>query len=499
MLNRDWASRFREPSWLHQGREFEEHRDAVARALHWTPRTGKSKAMVDLACYLYETGAIDAVLIAAPNNVHANWERHQIHRHTWDGVRSAAMTWSSSERRQDPGAFEERFRLLMAHRGLAWFAVNAEGFALKEQQSYVKAFLKRRRVLLITDEVHEWRRPMSKRSVFLRAVAKRAVRRRNLSGTMVDNSPLHAWAQYELLQPGALGFDEYGKFEKHFGVFETQQIWYKNRDGGRRQRSVPVLTGYQRQEELRAAMAAWTSYVHRDEVPDMPPLVPCRTEFELTPPQRRVYNDLVRGAIVRLDGGEYMGEAEGATLVTRLQQVASGFAVDEDGEVRDLVPAADNPRLQALREELALIGRKALVYCRYREDVVRVMAACREWGYDPRDYYGATPPRARPLNQAEFNSDPAVGPFVCNHRAMGQGLEFWGTDIVWYSHTHGDLIGRRQGDERCTQVGGSSVGVCDVVARGTVDEKMMQDLEDKVDVTDFLVGDGLRRYLDLLP
>lgn len=498
-MTTNWQARFREPAWLHQGREFEEHRDAVARALHWTPRTGKSKAMVDLACYLHETGRIDGVLIAAPNNVHANWQRHQIFRHTWKGVHSAAMTWSSAERRLDPKGFEARFKQLLAHRGLAWFALNAEGFALKEQQSYVKGFMKRRRVLLITDEVHEWRRPMSKRSVFLRNVVKLAVVRRNLSGTMIDNSPFHAWAQYELLQPGALGFDEYGKFEQHFGVWEQQQVWFKNKQGGRRQRSVPVCTGYRNQEELRAAMARWTSYVHRDEVPDMPDLVPCRTEFELTPGQRRVYNDLVKGAIVKLDGGEYLAEAEGAVLITRLQQVASGFAVDEDGEVRDLVPPKDNPRLLALQTELALTGRKTLIYCRYREDVVRVMAACREWGYKPVDYYGGTSDKARALHQASFNSDPSVGPFVANHKACGQGLEFWGTDIIWYSHTHGDLIGRRQGDERCTQVGGSAVGVCDVVALGTVDEKMMRDLEDKVDVTDFLVGEGLRRYLELIP
>jgi hypothetical protein len=491
----DWASRFREPAWPHQVEEFEAHRDAKVRALHWQPRTGKSKAMVDLACYLYEQGKIDAVLVLAPMNVHANWQRNQIFRHTWEGVDSRAFTWSSTDRRTDPKAYDRAFGGLLAHEGLAWFAVNAEATTLAVAKPFLSAFVRRRRILLVVDETHEWRRPSSKRSSYARGLARKVAYVRCLSGTMVDNSPFHAWAQYELLAPAALGYKDYGDFERHFGIWEKRQIKVK----GGRTRLVPACTGYRNQDELRERMARWTSYVHRCDVPGLPPLVNSRTEFELTAAQRRVYNDLVKGAIVKLDNGEYMGEAEGAVLITRLQQAASGFAVDEDGAVVDLVKDEENPRLLALEAELALVGRKTVIYCRYREDVVRVMAACRRWGYKPVDYYGGTPKALRGDHERLFQEDESVGPLVGNVKACGAGLEFSrGTDIIWYSHTHGDLIGRRQGDERCTKVGGESVGVCDFIALGTVDERMIRDQEEKIDVTEYLTGDGLRRYLELL-
>src|SRR3546814_4524206 len=79
-----------------------------------------------------------------------------------------------------------------------------------------------------SDLTHEWRRPSSKRSQYLRnQVAPKALFRRNLSGTMIDNSPFHAFAQYELLGKGLLGFETYGEFEKFFGEWEKQEIYMK--------------------------------------------------------------------------------------------------------------------------------------------------------------------------------------------------------------------------------------------------------------------------------
>lgn len=488
----DWAAELRHPNWAHQAQEFETYRDSAARALHWQMRTGKTKAMIDLACYLYRTGKIDGVLIAAPNNVHANWPRKELPKHHWLTVPYVAMTWSSEDSKRVQYDFDFT-RAVNDKSKMFWFAVNAEAMAQPRAKEYIKAFCKRRRFLLITDETHDWRRASSKRSTFLRnTVARKAVARRNLSGTMVENSPFHAYAQFEILEKGALGFTTVGDFEQFFGVWEKDTIYI-----GGRAREIPKCTGYRNQDILRERMAQWTSYVYRDQVDDMPDLVEGTLEFELTGQQKRVYNELARGGLVKLDSGEYLGEAEGGVLITRLQQVASGWIVDEDGEVHSLMPVEENPRLQALRSELALAGHKTVIWCRYREDVVRVRDACKSWGYKPVDYYGGTPKKLRPVHEDRFQRDPTCGPMVANAQTCGQGLDFSaGGHMVYYSHTHGDLIGRKQSAERCTVKGGRSIGVTDLVARGTVDEKILADQDRKVQTTEYLTGDGLRRYLE---
>lgn len=490
----DWAREFMHPNWRHQDREFELHRDARARALHWQMRTGKTKAMVDLACYLYSQGRIDGVLVLGPNNVHANWMRREIPEHHWLGIPFSAMAWNTEAAKQAP--FDQAFGELLHRKvGLSWYAVNVEATVLKQQMAYIRAFMRRRRFLLIVDETHEWRRPGSKRSQFVRnVVAPKAVAIRNLSGTMVDNNPFHAYSQYEILKKGALGFTKYGDFEKRYGVFEMDEIYV-----GGKPRTVPVLKEFRHLDELRASMVEWTSYVYRDECDDLPELVAGLGEFELAGQQKRVYNDLARGALVKLDTGDDLQVDGEHGVITKLQTIRSGFVKDMDGEVHWLVDDDHNPAFQEVLEQVRRTDGKVIVWCRYRLEIEALMRLFKRHGILMLDYYGGTKKADRPRNEDRFRSDPKVKGIIAQPKACGQGLDFSaGEHIIWFSHTHGDLIGRRQADERCTKMGGRKIAVTDMVGRGTVDHKILADQDSKVVRTDFLTGDGLRELLRMV-
>lgn len=487
----DWQAELIHPNWKHQDREFELHRDAVARALHWQMRTGKTKAMVDLACYLYSQGRIDGVLILAPNNVHANWIRREIPEHHWLGIPFSAMAWNTEAAKQAP--FDQAFGELLHRRtGLAWYAVNAEATVMQTQLPYIRAFMRRKRFMLVVDEVHEWRRPGSKRSQFVRnKVAPKAVVRRNLSGTMVDNNPLHAYAQYAILKKsGALGFDSYGDFEKHYGIFEHDEIYV-----GGKPRTVPKLVGFRHQDELRERMVGWTSYVYRDQCDDLPELVPGVGSFEMTGQQRRVYNDLARNAMVRLDDGELLDVDGTQGVITKLQTIRSGFVKDAEGEVHWLVPHDQNPAFNELLETIRRTEGKVIVWCRYRLEIETLMQVLKKARISAVHYYGGTKQADRIKHEERFRSDPTLKVMVAQPKACGQGLDFSaGEHIIWFSHTHGDLIGRRQADERCTKMGGRKIAVTDMVG-APVDERVLADQETKVGLTDYLTGEGLRSYL----
>lgn len=454
-------------------------------------RTGKSKAMVDLACYLYSEGRIDGVLVLAPNNVHANWTRREVPEHTWINVPFRCMAWSTASAKQ--AQYDVDFGGLLAYKGLAWYAVNVEATVLKQQMPFIKAFMRRRRFLLIVDETHEWRRPGSKRSAFVRnQAARKAVAVRCLSGTMVDNNPMHAWAQYEILQKGALGFDTYKAYEQRYGIYEDKEIFVS---GGSR-RTVKVLSGFRNLEEHRARMVEWTSYVYRDECDDLPDLVPGISEFELVGQQKRLYNELAAGTLLALDNGQPIDVDPDKGVITKLQSIRSGFIRDQFGDVHWLLEDDENPAFLALLEEVQRTDGKAIIWCRFRPEIERVRAFLKRKGHISLDYYGGTKPKDRVRNEERFRSDPTVKCMVAQPKACGQGLDFSaGVAIIWFSHVHGDLIGRRQADERCTKMGGRKIAVTDMVGRGTVDTKILDDQDRKVQVTDFLTGEGLREYL----
>lgn len=490
----DWCSRFRMPAWEHQLREWE-HRDDKARMLRWQMRTGKTKAMIDLACYLHEKGEIDGVIVAGPNNVHLNWARKEVPKHVWEGVRYRSIAWDTTKSRNVSwGKWFDNF--CEPTGALDFFMVNFEAF---NQKRFLKEFLEKftkshKRYLLIIDETHDVRGPKSARSKELRRLRTRAKYRRGLSGTITDNSPLHAWSQYECLLEAALGFIKYEDFENHFAVKELQYIF---RAGNR----VPVMqiTGYQNLDELTAAMAKMTSVVLREECDDMPDLIREECRFEMRPEQKKVYNDLVRKAVARLDSGEVIPVKEGGALKNQLQQIASGWYVDEEGDVVEVVKDDQNPRLQALLSQLALTGPKTVVFCRYREDIVRVMRACKAAGFLPVDYYGGTAKKQRATNEDRFMNDERFGPLIGQPQACGQGLDFSiADDIVWYSHLDGDLIKRKQADERATQKGGGRVFITDLIADGSGDDQLLLDMVEKHELSEEVSGEGLRRYLQLV-
>jgi SNF2 family DNA or RNA helicase len=491
----DWSLEIIRRNWKHQQREFDQHKDAAERALHWQMRTGKTKAMIDLACYRYSKGEIDGVLILAPNNVHGNWVRREIPEHHWLFPHKA-MAWNTAMAKL--ASYDQEFKQLLTFQGLAWYAVNVEATSLAAQKPYLTAFCKRRRFMLIVDETHEWRRPGSKRSRQVRTnIAKKAVLRRNLSGTMIDNNPLHAWAQYEILKPGALGFDTFGDFERHYGVYEDVDIYVK----GGRQRTIKKLVDFRNMEELRAKMAEWTTYVYRDECDDMPDLVPGVAEFELTQEQKRVYNDLVDGMLLSLASGEELDVDPETGVIAKQQMIRSGFIKDLNGDVHWLVPPKENPAFQTVLDLVNATDGKCIVWCRLRAEIEALMKFFRQdSGIIALDYYGGTKTHLRARHEDRFRDDPTVKVLVAQPKACGQGLDFSaGSHIIWFSHIHGDLIGRRQADERCTKKGGRKIAVTDMVGLGTVDEKILDDQKVKELRTDFLTGSGLREYLRIVP
>lgn len=481
---------FRMPPMAHQWREFIEHKDDDARALLWTMRTGKTKSTLDLACYRHKKGDITGVLVLAPNGVHVNWCRRQLPIHMWEGLEYVAHAWQASEAHK-PGPAASLDRCLQYRGdGLAVLAVNSESIIHDKPAALIKKFLKRHegKVMLVVDESHDFRSPGSKRTKRARALKRYCRVRRILTGTSVSNSPLAAYSQFELLDDHALGFDTFSDFEGHYAYYVQERT-----KGGR---SYDRLDHYRNLDDLQERMARWASVVLREDVDDMPDLV--MDERTVTLPERLMdaYRTLVKEMILELEDGGEVEAVDGGARLVKLQQMLGGFVVDVDGQVRELVADEDNPRLQAMLDEVRSSDRKVIVWCKYREDIRRVVRALAKEGIRCVEYHGAVHSQAKRQQAIDaFNGDPGVRVFVGQPKAGGQGLDLSAADLIlWYSHTF-DLIERDQANERATQIGGKTVTIKDFVTPGTVDEYILSNLSEKRSVSESLAGRGLRDRL----
>lgn len=482
---------FKTKPFEHQIREFEAHAEAPARAMAWTMRTGKSKATIDRACHLYKAGKIDGLLVFAPNGVHANWVERELPAHKWDGVPVTALVWRSTVSgllRRAPSALAHEFWDQLAavknSRRLMALAINSESMARKDVRKAVAAFLKHRRVFVVFDESDDFGTPGTIRTKMARALARRCAFRAILSGTIVTGSPLAAFSQYELLEPGALGFERFSDFKAHFAEYAQE----KTRGG----RPYPKLIGYKNQDELRERMARFTSVVLREDCADMPDLVCEVRKIKPSPEQLEVYRELHRDFVVDIDA-ERVNVGARAPRFAKLQQVFSGFVIDEDGRVRKI--PGENPRLEALSEEVFLAPDKVIIWCQFQADIDLVRSRLLTDGHKVVEYHGRVSDKAKSQALISFRENRDVKALVGHARSGGRGVDMSvASKIIWYSHTFSARL-RQQAMERATKIGGRNIHVLDFEAPGP-DAYIRETILKRIDIADDIAGRGMREFLE---
>ncbi|QIW86585.1 putative helicase [Achromobacter phage AMA2] len=484
--------------YKHQAREFE-FRNEPSRALLWQMRTGKTKAMIDMAFALFVDDKIDQVLVLAPNGVHLNWQIKQLPMHAWKSMPFEVCSWVSSESRK-PLYLRKLNDLVLNPKGTArnslrWYCMNSESCWRDRPKKSISMFLgqAKKGTLLIVDESDDFRKISSKRTKLAVQLRDHVQYRRILTGSFTDNAPLAAYSQLEILKKHALGFTKYSDFEAHFATYKNAAVY--DRQGNARR--VRVIDEYRNQTELKQLVAQYASVVLREECDDMPTLVRADEFFELEPEQRKLYTSICDKLLEEegLYGDIFLTDVfSGGVKSIKLQQVSNGFFVDAEGEVTDL----PNPRAEVYRriiQEQLLDGRKVITWCRYHEDIKRVKKVLDELGIKYVEFHGGISTPQRMKNMHRFMTDDECTVFIGQPAAGGRGLDLSvAKTVIWYSHTY-DLIHRRQADERATHIGGHTIDVIDLQAVDTVDMSIMNSLSEKTSLSDYVSRHGLQAFL----
>lgn len=475
---------FKTTPYDHQLREFEQSCDMRARALFWQMRTGKTKLTIDTAFYNFKKGRIRTMIVFAPNGVHSNWVKRELPIHAWYD-NWTGWDWRT-DLKDDPEHWAQ-FDQAVKSDGLAVFCFAAATVTRPDVKKAVKRILTDRGgVMFVADESHDYRVPGAKRTGYARWLAEKCIMRRILSGTPVENSPLHAFSQFELLKKRALGYQTFADFKNRYAKYKTVNL----PDG----RSFPKLEEYTNLEELRDRMARYASVVLRSDCHDLPELVFNQREVEITPEQVRVFEELKHSLLIDLESGTVSVGEQKKSLI-KMQQVLSGFLKDEYGEVHDIVPDEQNPRLIDCLDEVNLTGGRCIIWCAFREDMDRVSRFLRKDGHEVLEYHGRTKAVDKAKARKEFEpGSHGVSHLVGHPVSGGSGLDLSAADkIIWYSHTF-DAIVRSQADERATAMGGGNVPVVDLTA-GRTDDYVRNNVKNKVDVATSLSREGLKKVL----
>lgn len=520
-------------------------RDILARSapqyahyLQLEQGTGKTWVTLNTAAFLALRGAIDGVIVLAPNGVHTQWAVEQLPQHMPPAVPYCTYVWRSSAEAAAKGKrtraalkvggtrvspLSDDFRAFVAGSdgSLPIFCVNTEAVGrVPALDRAVTHMLTRRRCLLVLDEASDYATPSTARTRTALRWAKLAPFRRCLDGTPTNGLPWDMWAAYRFLSPGILSYARTYKAMK-----EAHGEWYawervkgarpvpllkKLRDGS------PVLKNL---DVLAAAIAPVTSRVTKAEVlQHLPPKCFSTHFFDLTDKQTTLMRTLRRELKATLESGATVTAEHVLTLQLRLQQVACGFVPQDvawgsSGDdaapqpIEWLVPPADNPRVTAL---LDILTRRppplhpTIVWARYHHDIDLLRTVMTAAGYRVGVYDGRVPQHARDHVKQGFQDGTQYDVLLGNAAAGAKGLNLYrATSVVYYCNYFG-LRRRLQSEDRAHRIGTtSSVLYTDLIGmpldlqptspralRESVDWTVRTALRTNKSVADLLTGDA---------
>ena len=481
---------FKTKPYGHQFEAWERSRNLAEFAFLMEMGTGKSKVLLDDAADLFERGIIDGLVIVAPKSVCRTWVAEQLPTHLPERVseRSRIALWRPSPRRDDAEALELITK--PAEGCLDILSVNIDAFSSKKGYKYVESFLKKHRGMLAIDESTTIKNRSAARTKALVKLGKLATVRRILTGSPVTESPLDLWSQVEFLGSHLnSGMSFYG-FRNRYAVLEKRYV-----AGGA---SFDAVVGYQRLGELQERMKSFSHRVLVQDCLDLPEKIYTKRLVELTKRQRAAYDELRDKAILTLSQTSVVTAPVVLTELLRLRQLVCNYVADDLGVLQTVDPDED-PRLEALLEVLGESPGKALVWATFVPVIRRLVDEINDAvGKDSAAaFYGDVSADKRQALVTRFQdpSDP-LRYLVMQPRTGGYGLTLVeGTTAVYYDNDW-SLEVRQQSEARIHRVGQTrAVRYVDLVAVDTVDEKILDALRGKSDVSRQVTGDAWKQWI----
>lgn len=477
---------FKTKPYAHQKQALKTARGREAFAYLMEMGTGKTKVAVDEIGIAYLDGLVDAVLVVAPKGVYANWINIEIPNHMPDDIiRSAAIyLWDGMGTKRSQNLAER----CMTHRGLSILIMNTEAFSSSKRAiDFATKFLKSRRAAIYIDESTLIKNHSSARTKALVRLAPLAKFRRIMTGSPVTRSPLDFFAQFQFLKAGLLGTSNWFAFRARYAILE-QKVF-----GGR---SVLTISGYQNLPDLTERVQKHSFRVLKEDCLDLPPKVFIRREVELTDEQTRAYAQMRDEAFAELENEQFASATAVITQIMRLHQIVCGHVTNADGDLVRL----PNKRVESLLDLSEELSGKTIVWARYREDIRSICAALRDVYGDEAvvEYHGGTKADERATAVERFQNDPTCVFFVANQSTGGYGITLTAaSNVVYYSNDY-DLEKRLQSEDRAHRSGQTkSVTYVDLVAPGTVDDKILEALINKKNIADLVTGDGARGWFSV--
>jgi SNF2 family DNA or RNA helicase len=469
---------------------YEHQRDALKKcwnkeafAIFAEMGTGKTKIALDNACILYNQGKIDRLLVVAPKGAYMIWFDQEIPAHVPSYIEKKVVIWKQSTSQK----YMSELRSMMNNNfELKIMIMNVEAFSTKRGVDFARLFLIGKSMMIV-DESTTIKNPKAKRTKAILNLRDETKYRRILTGSPVTQSPLDLWAQMDFLDPYILEQSSYYAFRTRYAVIITA-----NAAGGTH--TYQKIIKFQNLKELGKLVSPHSYRILKKDCLDLPDKVYVKRYVELTDEQKKAYAEMKENALATLNGSSATA-FNVLTQLIRLHQITCGHMKTDS---KDIVDIKSN-RLGELMHILGENSGKVIIWANYIYDIHQIEKAIKkEFGANSYcTYYGATLAQDRQKNINNFQDpDSPVRFFIGNTQTGGYGITLTEASTVIYYSNNYDLEKRIQSEDRAHRIGQKNkVLYIDLIAKGTVDQKIIQSLRRKVNIAKEISGEELITWI----
>lgn len=460
--------------------------------------TGKTLVLLAHVLQLYNDGELDAACVVAPNGVHINWITEELPKHVAKSDSILSAYWTAGANKREQLAMDVLYERQRGENPFRLFAINIEALAHDSGFKAAERFLSNFGcVALIIDESQRIKNTSAQCTKRIMKLRKYTSHRYISTGTVIEDSPVDAFAQFQFLESGLLGTTSLVAFRAEYcELLPADNALMRHivaRSGGRFAPQVIAKDAsgnkkYRNLEKLRALIQPHSFRVLKKDCLDLPEKIYKTVPFRMTATQRKVYDQLASQFRIELRGGR-IDTFSAMNALQKLQQVTSGYIRLSDGTQHVL---KSNPRIETLLSTLEdITDSSIIIWAHFRQELDDITKALTKAKIPHRLIHGDVKPAVRKAIISEFQAG-AFRVLLSQTQVGGTGFTLTAAHtVIYYSNTF-RLGTRIQSEDRAHRIGQTeSVVYIDIVALDSIDQRIASSLQRKQEVASEVLGDFL--------
>lgn len=464
------------------------------------PGLGKTAQAIRALKKLQDNGEeVFPILIVCPNTLKKNWARE--FARWWPEVSTQVIKGSSTQRKKQFETESEVYIInwesLRSHSRLSGYGSIAlvhckacgglnESITETRCEVHLRELNKIDFKAVVADEIHRSKDPKSKQSRALWSASGDAEIRFALTGTPIANNVVDLWSILHWLSP-----TDWPSKTKWIDRMIDIML---NAFGGMMVIGVKPLM---QDEFYKGVNPVMRRMLKKVVLPWLPPVMNERRDIEMSPKQKKAYDQMRNTMIAELESGDALTAPSVLTQTTRLLQFASSYAditVDETTGEMKTVLIEPSCKVDALMDDIKSgdFGDDSVAVCAVSRQLIEILSAAMTKAKIPHGLITGAQDEDERQKAVDDFQEGRIKWILFTAQAGGVGITLTAARRLVMLQRPWSLVDHRQALDRVHRIGSEihdSIVIMDYVTEGTIEERVLQVLETKSDNFEQIVRD----------